>query len=171
MEKYIEFVNEYVEPIIEQKYFSDIFFLSENIKTQFEDLQSYSLFDINWLSINTLQKFSKLSARIDLRDKVNKDDIIKGYFMTKEFLQKNYVHVLLNKTAKAKGAHGNKAKIDFVLEKLRQYMNISGDKITVEEIKSFGCFLSHEYEKIIDQLNNQGILLKVGTRQYQILLD
>ena len=50
-------------------------------------------------------------------------------------------------------------------------MNISGDKITVEEIKSFGCFLSHEYEKIIDQLNNQGILLKVGTRQYQILLD
>ena len=171
VEKYIEFVNEYVEPIIEQKYFSDIFFLSENIKTQFEDLQSYSLFDINWLSINTLQKFSKLSARIDLRDKVNKDDIIKGYFMTKEFLQKNYVHVLLNKTAKAKGAHGNKAKIEFVLEKLRQFLNISGDKITVEEIKSFGCFLSHEYDKIIDQLNEQGILLKIGSRQYQIVLD
>ena len=171
VEKYIEFVNEYVEPIIEQKYFSDIFFLSENIKTQFEDLQSYSLFDINWLSINTLQKFSKLSARIDLRDKVNKDDIIKGYFMTKEFLQKNYVHVLLNKTAKAKGAHGNKAKIEFVLEKLRQFLNISGDKITVEEIKSFGCFLSHEYDKIIDQLNEQGVLLKIGSRQYQIVLD
>ena len=171
VEKYIEFVNEYVEPIIEQKYFSDIYFLSENIKTQFEDLQSYSLFDINWISVNTLQKFSKLSARIDLRDKVNKDDIIKGYFMTKEFLQKNYVHVLLNKTAKAKGAHGNKAKITFVLEKLRQFLNISGDKITVEEIKSFGCFLSHEYDKIIDQLNEQGILLKVGSRQYQIVLD
>jgi hypothetical protein len=171
IEKYIEFVNEYVEPVISQDYFRDIFFLSEHLKTQFEDLQSYCLFDVNWLSVNTLQKFSKISARIDLRDTVNKDDIIKGYFMTKEFLQKNYVHVLLNKTAKAKGAHGNKAKIDFVLEKLRQYMNISGDKITVEEIKSFGCFLSHEYEKIIDQLNNQGILLKVGTRQYQILLD
>jgi hypothetical protein len=171
IENYIEFVNEYVEPVISQENFGDIFFLSEHIKSQFVDLQSYSLFDINWLSVNTLQKFSKISARIDLRDTVNKDDIIKGYFMTKEFLQKNYVHVLLNKTAKAKGAHGNKAKIDFVLEKLRQYMNISGDKITVEEIKSFGCFLSHEYEKIIDQLNNQGILLKVGTRQYQILLD
>ena len=171
IEKYIEFVNEYVEPVISQDYFRDIFFLSEHLKIQFEDLQSYCLFDVNWLSVNTLQKFSKISARIDLRDTVNKDDIIKGYFMTKEFLQKNYVHVLLNKTAKAKGAHGNKAKIEFVLEKLRQYMNISGDKITVEEIKSFGCFLSHEYEKIIDQLNNQGILLKVGTRQYQILLD
>ena len=171
IEKYIEFVNEYVEPVISQDYFRDIFFLSEHLKTQFEDLQSYCLFDVNWLSVNTLQKFSKISARIDLRDVVNKDDIIKGYFMTKEFLQKNYVHVLLNKTAKARGAHGNKAKIEYVLEKLRQYMNISGDKITVEEIKSFGCFLSHEYEKIIDQLNNQGILLKVGSRQYQILLD
>ena len=171
IEKYIEFVNEYVEPVIQQDYFGDIFFLSEHLKSQFEDLQSFSLFDINWLSVNTLQKFTKISARIDLRDKVNKDDIIKGYFMTKEFLQKNYVHVLLNKTAKAKGAHGNKAKIEFVLEKLRQYLNISGDKITVEEIKSFGCFLSHEYERIIDQLNDQGILLKVGTRQYQIILD
>ena len=171
IEKYIEFVNEYVNPVIEQDYFGDIYFLSEHIKSQFEDLQSYSLFDINWLAVNTLQKFSKISARIELRDTVNKDDLIKGYLMTKEFLQKNYVHVLLNKTAKAKGAHGNKAKIEFVLEKLRQYMNISGDKITVEEIKSFGCFLSHEYEKIIEQLNMQGILLKVGTRQYQIVLD
>ena len=171
VEKYIEFVNEYVEPIIEQDYFSDIYFLSENIKTLFEDLQSYSLFDVNWVSVNTLQKFSKLSARIDLRDKVNKDDLIKGYFMTKEFLQKNYVHVLLNKTAKAKGGHGNKAKIEFVLEKLRQHMNIYGDRITVEEIKSFGCFLSHEYDKIIEQINEQGILLKVGTREYQIVLD
>ena len=90
--------------------------------------------------------------------------------MTKEFLQKIYVHVLLNKTAKAKG-HGNKAKIEFVLEKLRQYMNMSGDKISVEEIKSFGCFMSHEYDKLIDQLNMQGILLKTGMREYQILLD
>ena len=171
VETYIEFVNEYIEPVIGQDYFNDIYFLSENIKAQFEDLQSYSLFDVNWLAINTLQKFSKLSARIELRDTINIDDLIKGYFMTKEFLQKNYVHVLLNKTAKAKGAHGNKAKIEFVLEKLRQYLNISGDKITVEEIKSFGCFLSHEYDKIIDQLNLQGILLKVGTRQYQIVLD
>ena len=142
----------------------NLYFLSENIKTLFEDLQSYSLFDVNWVSVNTLQKFSKLSARIDLRDKVNKDDLIKGYFMTKEFLQKNYVHVLLNKTAKAKGGHGNKAKIEFVLEKY-------GDRITVEEIKSFGCFLSHEYDKIIEQINEQGILLKVGTREYQIVLD
>ena len=171
IEKYIEFVNEYIEPIIEQEYFGDIYFLSEHIKAQFEDLQSYSLFDINWLAVNTLQKFSKLSARIELRDTINKDDLIKGYFMTKEFLQKNYVYVLLNKTAKAKGPHGNKAKIEFVLEKLRQHLNIAGDKITVEEIKSFGCFLSHEYDKIIDQLNMQGILLKTGTRQYQILLD
>ena len=171
IEKYIEFVNEYVNPIIEQDYFGDIYFLTEHIKSQFEDLQAYSLFDINWLTVNTLQKFSKISARIELRDIVNKDDLIKGYLMTKEFLQKNYVHVLLNKTAKAKGAHGNKAKIEFVLEKLRQHLNISGDKITVEEIKSFGCFLSHEYDKIIDQLNMQGILLKIGTRQYQIILD
>ena len=171
VEKYIEFVNEYVEPVIEQDYFSDIYFLSENIKTQFEDLQSYSLFDVNWLSVNTLQKFSKISARIDLRDKVNKDDLIKGYFMTKEFLQKNYVHVLFNKTAKAKGGRGNKAKIEFVLEKLRQHMNISGDKITVEEIKSFGSFLSSEYDKIIDIINEQGLLLKVGPREYQIVLD
>ena len=169
--KYIEFVNEYIKPKIEQEFFGDIYFLSEHIKSQFEDLQSYSLFDINWLSVNTLQKFSKLSARIELRETVNKDDLIKGYFMTKEFLQKNYVHVLLNKTAKAKGPHGNKAKIEFVLEKLRQHLNISGDKITVEEIKSFGCFLSHEYDKIIDQLNMQGILLKTGTRQFQIILD
>lgn len=171
VESYIEFVNEYVDPVIGQNYFNDIYFLSENIKAQFEDLQSYSLFDVNWLAVNTLQKFIKLSARIELRDTVNRDDLIKGYFMTKEFLQKNYVHVLLNKTAKAKGAHGNKAKIEFVLEKLRQYLNISGDKITVEEIKSFGCFLSHEYDKIIDQLNMQGILLKVGSKQYQIVLD
>ena len=171
IEKYIEFVNEYIDPVIEQDFFGDIYFLSEHIKSQFEDLQSYSLFDINWLAVNTLQKFSKLSARIELRDTVNKEDLIKGYFMTKEFLQKNYVHVLLNKTCKAKGAHGNKAKIEFVLEKLRQHLNISGDKISVEEIKSFGCFLSHEYDKIIDQLNMQGILLKTGTRQYQIILD
>ena len=171
IEKYIEFVNEYVEPVINQDFFKDIFFLSEHIKSQFEDLQSYSLFDINWLSVNTLQKFSKISARIDLRDFVNKDDIIKAYFMTKEFLQKNYVYVLLNKSGKAKGGHGQKAKIEFVLERLRQHLNISGDKITVEEIKSFGCFLSHEYDKIIEQLNMQGILLKTGPRQYQIVLD
>ena len=105
------------------------------------------------------------------RDDVNKDDLIKGYFMTKEFLQKNYVHVLFNKTAKAKGGRGNKAKIEFVLEKLRQHMNISGDKITVEEIKSFGSFLSSEYDKIIDIINEQGLLLKVGPREYQIVLD
>jgi DNA replicative helicase MCM subunit Mcm2 (Cdc46/Mcm family) len=171
IEKYIEFVNEYVEPVISQDNFGDIFFLSEHIKSQFVDLQSYSLFDINWISVNTLQKFSKISARIDLRDTVNKEDIIKGYFMTKEFLQKNYVHVLLNKSGKAKGGHGQKAKIEFILEKLRQYINMSGDKITVEEIKSFGCFNSHEYEKIIDQLNLEGILLKSGPKQYQILLD
>ena len=169
--QYIEFVNEYVEPIINPELFEDIYFLTEHIKEQFDDLQSFTIFDINWIGINTLQKFSKISARIDLRDSVNKDDVIKGYFMTKEFLQKIYVHVLLNKTAKARNGHGNKAKIEFVLEKLRQYLNMSGDKITVEEIKSFGCFMSHEYDKIIDQLNMQGLLLKTGTREYQILLD
>ena len=170
IEQYIDFVNEYVEPVITPEFFEDIYFLSEHIKEQFDDLQSFTLYDINWMTINTLQKFAKISAKIDLRDCVNKDDIIKGYFMTKEFLQKIYVHVLLNKTAKAKG-HGNKAKIEFVLEKLRQYMNMSGDKISVEEIKSFGCFMSHEYDKLIDQLNMQGILLKTGMREYQILLD
>ena len=170
IEQYINFVNEYVDPVINPELFEDIYFLTEHIKEQFDDLQSFTLFDINWLTINTLQKFAKISARIDLRDCVDKDDVIKGYFMTKEFLQKIYVHVLLNKTAKARG-HGNKAKIDFVLEKLRQYMNISGDKISVEEIKSFGCFMSHEYDKIIDQLNMQGILLKTGMREYTILLD
>ena len=169
--QYIEFVNEYVEPLINPELFEDIYFLTEHIKEQFDDLQSFTIFDINWIGINTLQKFSKISARIDLRDSVNKDDVIKGYFMTKEFLQKIYVHVLLNKTAKARNGHGNKAKIEFVLEKLRQYLNMSGDKITVEEIKSFGCFMSHEYDKLIDQLNMQGLLLKTGTREYQILLD
>ena len=169
--QYIEFVNEYVESIINPELFEDIYFLTEHIKEQFDDLQSFTIFDINWIGINTLQKFSKISARIDLRDSVNKDDVIKGYFMTKEFLQKIYVHVLLNKTAKARNGHGNKAKIEFVLEKLRQYLNMSGDKITVEEIKSFGCFMSHEYDKLIDQLNMQGLLLKTGTREYQILLD
>ena len=169
--QYIEFVNEYVEPIINPELFEDIYFLTEHIKEQFDDLQSFTIFDINWIGINTLQKFSKISARIDLRDSVNKDDVIKGYFMTKEFLQKIYVHVLLNKTAKARNGHGNKAKIEFVLEKLRQYLNMSGDKITVEEIKSFGCFMSHEYDKLIDQLNMQGLLLKTGTREYQILLE
>ena len=48
---------------------------------------------------------------------------------------------------------------------------MSGDKISVEEIKAFGCFLSHEYDNIIEQLNMQGILLKSGAREYQILLD
>ena len=171
IEQYIDFVNEYVEPVINPELFEDIYFLTEHIKEQFDDLQSFTIMDINWISINTLQKFAKISARIDLRDNVNKDDIIKGYFMTKEFLQKIYVHVLLNKTAKARNGHGNKAKIEFVLEKLRQYMNMSGDKITVEEIKSFGCFMSHEYDKLIEQLNVQGLLMKTGTREYQILLD
>ena len=145
--------------------------MSEHIKEQFDDLQAFSLFDINWISINTLQKFAKISARIDLRDDVNKDDLIKAYFMTKEFIQKIYVHVLLNKTNKARKGNGNKAKIEYVMEKLRQFQNMSGDKISVEEIKSFGCFLSHEYDNIIEQLNMQGILLKSGPREYQILLD
>ena len=170
IEQYINFVNEYVNPTINPDLFEDIYFLSEHIKEQFDDLQAFTLYDINWMTLSTLQKFSKISARIDLREYVNKDDVIKGYFMTKEFLQKIYVHVLMNKTAKARGK-GNKAKIDFVLEKLRQYMNISGDKISEEEIKSFGFLMSHEYDKIIDQLNMQGILMKVGTREYQILLD
>ena len=170
IEQYINFVNEYVNPTINPDFFEDIYFLSEHIKEQFDDLQAFTLYDINWMSVNTLQKFAKISARIELREFVNKDDIIKGYFMTKEFLQKIYVHVLMNKTAKARGK-GNKAKIDFVMEKLRQYMNISGDKISVEEIKSFGFFMSHEYDKLIEQLNVQGILMKVGTREYQILLD
>ena len=171
IQQYIDFVNEYVEPIINPDFFEDIYFLSEHIKEQFDDLQCFTIYDINWMSINTLQKFAKISARIDLRDSVNKDDIIKGYIMTKEFLQKIYVHVLLNKTAKARTGHGNKAKIEFVMEKLRQYLNISGDKISVEEIKSFGCFKSHEYDNIIEQLNMQGLLLKSGAREYQILLD
>jgi len=170
IEQYINFVNEYVNPTINPDLFEDIYFLSEHIKEQFDDLQAFTLYDINWMTLSTLQKFSKISARIELREYVNKDDVIKGYFMTKEFLQKIYVHVLMNKTAKARGK-GNKAKIDFVLEKLRQYMNISGDKISEEEIKSFGFLMSHEYDKIIDQLNMQGILMKVGTREYQILLD
>ena len=170
IEQYINFVNEYVNPTINPDLFEDIYFLSEHIKEQFDDLQAFTLYDINWMTVSTLQKFSKISARIELREYVNKDDVIKGYFMTKEFLQKIYVHVLMNKTAKARGK-GNKAKIDFVLEKLRQYMNISGDKISEEEIKSFGFLMSHEYDKIIDQLNMQGILMKVGTREYQILLD
>ena len=171
IENYIDFVNEYVEPVIKSELFEDIYFLSEHIKEQFDDLQAFSLFDINWISINTLQKFAKISARIDLRDDVNKDDLIKAYFMTKEFIQKIYVHVLLNKTNKARKGNGNKAKIEYVMEKLRQFQNMSGDKISVEEIKSFGCFLSHEYDNIIEQLNMQGILLKSGPREYQILLD
>ena len=171
IEQYIDFVNEYVEPIINSEFFEDIYFLSEHIKEQFDDLQCFTIYDINWMTINTLQKFAKISARIDLRDSVNKDDIIKSYIMTKEFLQKIYVHVLLNKTAKARSGHGNKAKIEFVMEKLRQYLNISGDKISVEEIKSFGCFKSHEYDNIIEQLNMQGLLLKSGAKEYQILLD
>ena len=171
IEIYIDFVNEYINPNINQEFFNDIYFLSEHLKSQFDDLQGYSFFDVNWLSINTMQKFIKLSARIEMRDIVNKEDIIKGYLMTKEFLQQNYVWVLFNKTGNNKKGKGKRAKKNYVIEKLRQYSVTSGQVITVDEIKNFGCYFPNEYDEIIEQLNMEGILLQKGNKQYEITLD
>ena len=158
-------MNKYVNPAVSQEAYNDIYFLSEHLKNQFKDLMNCSLFDLNWITLSTLIKISKITAKIEMRDIVTKEDIIKGYLITKEFLQENYVFFLLNKKEKAKG---KKAKISFIIEKLRQFSLTSGKKITAEQIKSFGCFEEEEYNNLIDKLNYEGVLLKIGSQEFQI---
>ena len=165
IDDYITFVNKYVNPAVSQEAYNDIYFLSEHLKNQFKDLMNCSLFDLNWITLSTLIKISKITAKIEMRDIVTKEDIIKGYLITKEFLQENYVFFLLNKKEKAKG---KKAKISFIIEKLRQFSLTSGKKITAEQIKSFGCFEEEEYNNLIDKLNYEGVLLKIGSQEFQI---
>lgn len=163
---YIQFVNEYLHPIIPDNCYKDFYFLSEHLKHQFNDLSYCGLFDINWISINTLAKLARISARIEMREEVLKEDIVKSYFLTKEFLQQNYIVFLLSRKERLKG---NKAKLCFIIEKLRQYAKVNGRKISLIDIKSFGQFSDAEYNQLIEKLNYEGILLKLNSKQYQIV--
>lgn len=165
VEDYIIFVNKYVNPKISVEFYDVIYYLSEHLKTQFTELQNFSLFDINWISISTLEKIAKISARIEFREEVNKDDIVKSYLITKEFLQQNFVYCLLNKKEKIKGKKG---KINFVIEKLKQYKMTTGRTITAEAIKGFGCFDDSAYNEIIEKLNYEGYILKLNSQEFQI---
>ena len=102
-----------------------------------------------------------------MRENIIKSDIIKAYFITKEFLQQNYVYYLINKKGNVKGKKG---KTNFVLEKLRQYIQINGKTITINDIKNFGLLNSNEYDNIIEKLNYEGILLKLNDQKYEISL-
>ena len=165
IEDYIDFVNKYINPIIPKEAYNDIYFLTEHLKNQFKDLENYVFFDINWITISTLVKLAKISARIEMREQIIKEDIVKAYLITKEFLQQNYVYYLLNKKEKVKG---KKAKIYYIMEKLRQFSLTNGKKINSEQIKSFGCFDEEEYNALIDKLNYEGILIKIKTQEFKI---
>ena len=165
--EYIIFVNKYINPKIDENNFNDIYILSEHLKSQFQELQNFSLFDLNWICIETLQKIAKISSRIEMRENIIKSDIIKAYFITKEFLQQNYVYYLINKKGNVKGKKG---KTNFVLEKLRQYVQINGKTITINDIKNFGLLNSNEYDNIIEKLNYEGVLLKLNDQKYEISL-
>ena len=170
MLEYITFVNKYINPKIDDCNFNDIYILSEHIKSQFQELQNFSLFDINWICIETLQKISKISARIEMRENVIKSDIIKAYFITKEFLQQNYVYYLINKKGKGNNIKGKKGKVNYVMDKIRQYIQINGKNISINDIKNFGLLSSNEYDDIIEKLNYEGILVKLNNQEYEISL-
>ena len=117
---YILFCNNYIFPKLSIENEKEIFFLCEHLKNQFNDLQTYNLFDINFICLNSIQKFSKLSARIEMRCYVNNNDILKGYLITKEFLQQNYVYYLVNRKG-GKNIKKKKGKLNYVIEKLKQH--------------------------------------------------
>lgn len=165
--EYINYANMFINPKITKESYGDIYYLSEHLKNQFQDLQNLSLFDVNWVSVNTLVKIAKISARINLRNKVIKEDIIKGYFITKEFLQQNFVYLLMNKKEKMRG---KKAKMNFLIEKLRQFVMMNGKKITMEEIMEFGNIAKHECNELVERLNYEGILIKLNAEDYQITI-
>jgi DNA replicative helicase MCM subunit Mcm2 (Cdc46/Mcm family) len=165
--EYINYANMFINPKITKESYGDIYYLSEHLKNQFQDLQNLSLFDVNWVSVNTLVKIAKISARINLRNKVIKEDIIKGYFITKEFLQQNFVYLLMNKKEKMRG---KKAKMNFLIEKLRQFVSMNGKKITMEEIMEFGNIAKHECNELVERLNYEGILIKLNAEDYQITI-
>ena len=165
--EYINYANMFINPKITKESYGDIYYLSEHLKNQFQDLQNLSLFDVNWVSVNTLVKIAKISARINLRNKVIKEDIIKGYFITKEFFQQNFVYLLMNKKEKMRG---KKAKMNFLIEKLRQFVMMNGKKITMEEIMEFGNIAKHECNELVERLNYEGILIKLNAEDYQITI-
>ena len=164
---YILFCNNYIFPKLSIENEKEIFFLCEHLKNQFNDLQTYNLFDINFICLNSIQKFSKLSARIEMRCYVNNNDILKGYLITKEFLQQNYVYYLVNRKG-GKNIKKKKGKLNYVIEKLKQYSILKGKIIEKEEIKSFGLLNEEEYDDVIERLNTEGIILKVSKNEYEI---
>jgi hypothetical protein len=105
-----------------------------------------------------------------MRENVIKSDIIKAYFITKEFLQQNYVYYLINKKGKGNNIKGKKGKVNYVMDKLRQYIQINGKNISINDIKNFGLLSSNEYDDIIEKLNYEGILVKLNNQEYEISL-
>ena len=167
--EYIFFCNNYIFPKLSIENKKEIFFLCEHLKNQFNDLQTYNLFDINFICLNSIQKFSKLSARIEMRCYVNNNDILKGYLITKEFLQQNYVYYLVNRKG-GKNVKKKKGKLNYVIEKLKQYSILKGKVIKKEEIKNFGLLNEEEYDDVIDRLNTEGIILKINKNEYDICI-
>ena len=105
-DEYIFFVNKYIYPKIDKKDYPQLFFLSEHLKEQYPDLLNCLILDPNWISLSTMTKLAKLSARIDFRKEVTQDDIIKAYLITKHFLEQCYVYTLSTKKVKKLGKKG-----------------------------------------------------------------
>ena len=87
--------------------------------------------------------------------------------ITKEFLQQNYVYYLVNRKG-GKNIKKKKGKLNYVIEKLKQYSILKGKIIEKEEIKSFGLLNEEEYDDVIERLNTEGIILKVSKNKYEI---
>ncbi|MCQ2819709.1 MAG: hypothetical protein MJ252_20785 [archaeon] len=164
-DEYLYFVNKYVYPTIKEKELEDIFFLSMHLKEMYQELKNYPFFELDFVTLSTMTKIAKLSARIELRDTVFRDDIIKAYLITREFLQQNYVYFLFTK----KSDTGRMNKTRFVMNKLKQHKRLNGKQITIDEIKAFGSLTDAEFDNVIEKLNSEGVLLKKSDQEYEIL--
>ena len=56
------------------------------------------------------------------------------------------------------------------MDKLRQYIQINGKNISINDIKNFGLLSSNDYDDIIEKLNYEGILVKLNNQEYEISL-
>ena len=105
-----------------------------------------------------------------MRESVNYEDIQEAYLFVKEMLQNNYYSSVngkkdtINKT--------KKNKLNFVMEKIRQYsINYNTKNISKKNILEVtGEFMNKkdDIDYLIETLNYNGFLIKISNDEYKV---
>jgi hypothetical protein len=171
--KYIKFISEFTSPVISSNLNAMISHLSQHLIKCFSDLTNFELicFDSNGSNLNRIiTKISLINARINMKKEVEYEDVLRAYVFTKEIVQQNFIFCLGNKRENVQKTKKN--KMTFVMDKIKQICALNSRKTFFKNEIVEACEyadIKEDLEKIIENLNYMGFMIKLNSEEYQLI--